>query len=83
MKTLEQAVIQKIEQELGLQFMEDAGNSNLCYRYNNADLADDFKETFTENDIECFISSFDREELQIPKDRMKFWKRVQMGKSNA
>ena len=56
MKTLEEAVIQKVEQELGLQFLDDSANSNLCYRNNNSDLRDDVKETFTENDIDCFIS---------------------------
>lgn len=83
MKTLEEAVIQKVEQELGLQFLADSANANLCYRNTNSDLRDEFKETFTENDIECFISSFNFEELMIPDDRLKFWERVQKGKLNG
>lgn len=83
MKTLEQAVIQKIESELGIHYLDDTSNGNICYRNNNSELRNEFKETFSESDLECFIGSFQKEELQIPTDPLQFWERVQRGKLNT
>lgn len=80
MKTLEEVVIEKIEKELRIFYQGEVPVGNVCFSSTNSEKQDAFKETFTENDLECFLGSFQKEELQIPTDPLQFWERVQSGK---
>lgn len=74
-------MIRKIESQLGLTFLERPADGNTCFAYENSELRDDFKLSFTPADFENFLRSFQGEEIQIPTDTAEFWKRVKDGAS--
>lgn len=75
--------IKQVEVQTGLIFKEDAETGNLCYRYNNVDLQDEFKEVFTRDDLYLFIASFGDSPVVLPHDREEFWNAVEKGRQSV
>lgn len=72
-------LIQRIEQKTGLKLQEENSGGNLCFRYNNQNLRNEFKEVFTIEDLNFYIRYFDRNEVQLPIDNIDFWNKVELG----
>jgi hypothetical protein len=77
----EKEFIRQIEKKLGLAFLENETEGNLCFVGNNEELQDDFKLYFTQSDLENFIRSFGGGEIRIPQTNSGFWERVEAGKN--
>ncbi|MFA7617393.1 MAG: hypothetical protein WBF83_07485 [Moheibacter sp.] len=73
-------LIEQIEQRTGLKFQPEIEDGNLCYRNNNEDLRDDFKEVFSTEDFKAYLRFFNGNEIQIPIDNLDFWKKVKSAK---
>lgn len=74
-------LIEQIEQATGLKFQQEIEEGNLCYRNNNEDLRDDFKEVFSIEDLNAYIRFFNGNEIQIPTDNLDFWKKAKAAKN--
>lgn len=74
-------LIEQIEQRTSLQFQSEIEEGNLCYRDNNEDLRDDFKEVFSTADLKAYIRFFNGNEIQLPTDNLDFWKKVKAAKN--
>ncbi|MBW7871201.1 MAG: hypothetical protein H3C39_09085 [Flavobacteriia bacterium] len=74
-------LIKQIEQRTGLKFQQEIEEGNLCYRNNNEDLRDDFKEVFSTEDLKAYIRYFNGKEIQLPTDNLDFWKKVKAAKN--
>lgn len=73
-------LIQEIGQKLGLQYLEEGNEGNLCFVHNNSDLQDEFKQSFTNLEFQFFLKSFGRSEIRVPETLNQFWERVGEGK---
>ena len=72
-------LIKQIEQKLGLLFINEESPNNLCFANDNDLLKDEFKTTFTANDLHCFFKvNINR---QIPESLEEFWETVKRGKN--
>lgn len=80
MNAFAESFIRQIEQKTGLKFQKEIGDRNLCFRNNNQDLRDEFKEYFSEEDFKFYIHSFMDKEVTLPIDNLDFWNRVNHGK---
>ncbi|MGB3453407.1 MAG: hypothetical protein WBA59_06235 [Moheibacter sp.] len=74
-------LIEQIEQRTGLKFQQEIEEGNLCYRNNNEDLRDDFKEVFSTEDLKAYIRFFNGNEIQLPTNNLDFWKKVKAAKN--
>lgn len=74
-------LIEQIEQRTGLKFQAEIEDGNLCYRNNNEDLRDDFKEVFSNEDLKAYIRFFNGKEIQLPTNNLDFWKKVKAAKN--
>jgi len=81
MKSDYSKLIEQIEQRTGLKFQPEIEEGNLCYRNNNEDLRDDFKEVFSNEDLKAYIRFFNGKEIQLPIDNFDFWKKVKASRS--
>lgn len=72
-------LIRQIIETTRLEFVETLEVGNLCFRQNNSDLQDDFKEIFTQVDLNFYLHSFGESEVLAPKDAKEFWERVRSG----
>lgn len=72
-------IIREIESRLGLTYLEEPTEGNTCFAYENSEIRDDFKLSFTPEDLEKFLKSFKGKEIEIPSDTDEFWKRVRQG----
>lgn len=75
------ALIQQIEQNTGLVFLEEPVAGNLCYVHNNEDLRDEFKQFFTAKDFGFYQKAFKGETAKAPKDKFDFWLLVEKGRN--
>ena len=83
-------IIQQFKTKLGLSYIsENSIEGNLCFA-NNSELRQEFKLTFTNNDILNYINAFCDESMNnatykipYPKDTLTFWKCVETGFKNA
>jgi len=73
-------LIKEIEQKLGLVYNEMNPTGNLCYVNNNEDLQDEYKRSFTAQDLFFFVKSFEENPIEIPENSVRFWKNVKKGK---
>jgi len=73
-------LIKEIEQKLGLLYNETDEAGNLCYVNNNEDLQDEFKQSFTAQDLFLFVKSFGENPVEVPNDCTCFWENVRKGK---
>ncbi|MFA5619063.1 MAG: hypothetical protein WDA08_02010 [Weeksellaceae bacterium] len=80
MTTAEKVLIQSIEEKTGLKFRESESDGNLCFRNNNMDLRDDFKEVFYASDLRFYMLSFSGHEISLPENNLDFWEKVKIGK---
>lgn len=81
MDEINTVLIQQIENATGLQFIPEALEGNLCYRNNNSDLRDEFKESFDLKDLNSFLNAFSSvSDIDIPKTSEEFWATVNKGK---
>ncbi len=69
----EQKIINDLESSTGLRFVENPVDGNLCFKDNNQDLRDEFKEIFNLNDFRDYQKFFENRELIMPKDNLEFW----------
>lgn len=74
-------LIEQIERRTGLKFQQEIEEGNLCYRNNNEDLRDDFKEVFSTEDLKSYIRFFNGNEIQLPTNNLDFWKKVKAAKN--
>lgn len=81
METSRQNLIKQIAQKTGLRFQPEVKSGNLCFRENNQNLRDDFKEVFSTADLELYIQFFNGEEVELPVDNLDFWKKISLAKS--
>lgn len=75
-------LIQQLESKLGLIYAEDSNSSPVCFRTNNQELRDDFKEVFCQEDLANFLresKQVDSLEIDIPETAQAFWDLVQKG----
>lgn len=80
-------LISLIADQLGLLFLNENTQENLCYANNNDDLRDEFKQVFSKIDLCDYIvadtaGSFDdflKSEIILPKDSDEFWTKVRKG----
>lgn len=56
-------------------------NIILCFRSQNSELRDDFKEVFTVEDIRFYQLAFAFDSLILPKNSHEFWEKVKLGKN--
>jgi len=77
---LEKELIRKLEQSLGLVFLEEPPGGNLCYSHSNNDLRDEFREFFSAMDFQHFLKSFEGRVVEVPEDRSDFWRAVAEGR---
>ncbi|WP_084016292.1 hypothetical protein [Moheibacter sediminis] len=73
-------LIKKIEEQIGLQFLNESISGNLCLINNNQELRNEFKQSFTEMDFRNFLKSFQNKNVEFPGDALTFWKLVEKGK---
>ncbi len=94
---LDKSTINGIVQKLGLTFILENANGNLCFATNNDELQDAFKQVFTASDLLDYIYAVlhsptyikQYKELQkedfikipYPEDTDTFWQFVELGKT--
>lgn len=78
MKLNKEELISQIESKTGMKFMPDNPDLNLCFRNNIADLRDEFKEAFTENDLQLYLKYFGENQYTLPADSLDFWRIVKL-----
>ena len=88
-------IIKQIEKGLGLNFVSEKEDGNLCFVNNNDELRDEFKQTFAPIDLLDYIYSvmhspsyrekhkeflkIDFSRVPYPEDADKFWELVKLG----
>ena len=88
-------IIQKIAEKIGLEFVPEKENGNLCFINNNQDLQDAFKQTFAPIDLLDYIYAvlhspnyrekykeflkIDFPRVPFPENADNFWKLVKLG----
>ena len=88
-------IVQQIAEKLGIPFVPEKQNGNLCFSENNAELRDEFKTSFSPIDILDYIYAvlhsptyrekykeflkIDFPRVPYPKDVTTFWKLVTLG----
>jgi hypothetical protein len=71
-------LIKHIEQTFGLLYSNETSTNNLCFASENAILKDEFKISFTDEDIKHFLKVNTNNEL--PSSVEEFWLAVKKGK---
>lgn len=74
-------LIKEIEEKFGFVFLEKITDGNLCYINSNAVLRDEFKRSFTHQDLCFFMKSFGLNKIQIPESEMEFWASVKKSRN--
>ncbi|MGB4959918.1 MAG: type ISP restriction/modification enzyme, partial [Saprospiraceae bacterium] len=88
-------IVKQIAEKLGLTFMAEKENGNICFATSNDDLRDEYKQIFTPIDILDYIYAvlhsptyrekykeflkIDFPRVPYPKDATTFWKLVKLG----
>jgi hypothetical protein len=88
-------LLKHITENLGLEFIAENKTGNVCFINNNAEMRDDFKQTFTPIDILDYTYAvqyspenreaykafliIDSSDVLYPKDATTFWQLVQLG----
>ena len=88
-------IVQQIAEKLGIPFVAEKQNGNLCFSENNAELRDEFKTAFSPIDLLDYIYAvlhsptyrekykeflkIDFPRVPYPKDPATFWKLVALG----
>jgi hypothetical protein len=88
-------IVQQIAEKLGIPFVSEKQNGNLCFSENNAELRDEFKTAFSPIDLLDYIYAvlhsptyrekykeflkIDFPRVPYPKDPATFWKLVTLG----
>ena len=89
------SLVKQIEKDLGLTFVTEKEEGNLCFINNNDDLRDEFKQTFAPIDLLDYIYAvlhspsyrekykeflkIDFLRVPYPQDAVKFWQLVKLG----
>ena len=92
---LNEAIVKEIESKLGLSFVPEKEDGNVCFAGNNDDLQDEFKQTFAPIDLLDYIYAvlhspnyrekykeflkIDFPRVPYPKDPATFWQLVKLG----
>ncbi len=77
-KLITKDLIHQIEVSTGLLYIPDDQDSNVCFATQNGYLRDEYKVSFTENDLLDFLSS-DPDSLTPDSDT--FWKWIRKSKA--
>lgn len=72
-------LITAIQQRTALLFIQGESVGDLCYAHNNNDLRDEFKQSFSAQELDFYCRSFAEATVQPPKDATEFWLRVRRG----
>ena len=78
-------LIRQLEQKLGLTFIENE-EGNVCMANRNSELRDEFKQSFTLADVQCYITAaltHHNQAIPLPENEMAFWQLVQKGKEES
>ena len=89
------SLVKQIEKDLGLTFVTEKEEGNLCFINNNDDLRDEFKQTFAPIDLLDYIYAvlhspsyrekykeflkIDFLRVPYPQNAVKFWQLVKLG----
>ena len=89
------SLVKQIEKDLGLTFVTEKEEGNLCFINNNDDLLDEFKQTFAPIDLLDYIYTvlhspsyrekykeflkIDFLRVPYPQNAVKFWQLVKLG----
>jgi len=68
----------EIEKKYGLIFIENS-SENLCFITKNSELRNEFKQFFTQTDVNSFIKSFNTHKIELPNTVELFWAMVLKG----
>lgn len=68
-------LISSLEQKLGLIYISEAEEGNVCFANNNAELRDEFKRVFTRRDVLSYIKAMKEENgnIPLPESEKEFW----------